>query len=140
MNSILNFSVCRANDSSILFTRARTALLSPIQWNYDAKLLKKQLLDEFWWYLITDADRCNCTLLFFCIANRYSKYLIYFCIITPKFWLIQFLIEIWFTCPEIFFQPHMIKIKSTSWYCWLSLEVIFLGPFSYYSMTPFGGS
>ena len=38
-------------------------------------------------------------------------------------------IQIWFTCPEIFLQPLMIKIKRTSWFCWLSLEVIFLSIF-----------
>ena len=56
----LNLSVCSSNDYSILSTRAVTTWLSQILWKYDAKLLKQQLLDDFWWYFITSADYWNC--------------------------------------------------------------------------------
>ena len=59
----LQFYFSRVNYSSMLFTRASTALFSLIQWKYDDKLLKQQLLDVFWWYFITGAARCNCTFL-----------------------------------------------------------------------------
>ena len=39
--------------------RAVTALLSLIMWNYDSKLLKQQLLDNFWWYFITGGSGWN---------------------------------------------------------------------------------
>ena len=76
----LQFYFSRINDYSTLFTRAVTSLLSLIQLKADNKLY-------FSYY--------------FLITNWYSKYLKYFCIITPKFSLIQFLIGIWFTCHEL---------------------------------------
>ena len=57
----LDYFVCRVNDYSMLFTMAETALLSSIQWKADSKLLKQQLLDEFWWYCISGASGWNCT-------------------------------------------------------------------------------
>ena len=59
----LQFSFSRFNDYSVLFTRARTDLLSLIQLKSDTKLLKQQLLYVFWWYFITGAARWNCTFL-----------------------------------------------------------------------------
>ena len=55
----LQFSFCRVNNSSTLFKRALKDLLSPIQWKYDAKILKQQLLDVFWWYFTTGAAGWN---------------------------------------------------------------------------------
>ena len=59
----LKISVCRVNDSSMVFTREGTYILSPIQWKAYAKLLKQQLLYVFWWYFITGAAGWNCTFL-----------------------------------------------------------------------------
>ena len=59
----LQFSFSMVNYYSMLFKRASTTLLSLIQWKADAKLLKKQLLDVFWWYFITGAARWNCAFL-----------------------------------------------------------------------------
>ena len=56
----LTFSVCSVNYSSMIFTRAGTALLSPIQLKDDANLIKQQLLDDFWWYFISGAAWWNC--------------------------------------------------------------------------------
>ena len=47
----------------MLFIREGAALLSLIKWNYDAKLIKQQLLDVFWWYFITVSAGWNCTFL-----------------------------------------------------------------------------
>ena len=35
------------NDSTMQFTMEETALLLPIQYNADSKILKQQLLDDF---------------------------------------------------------------------------------------------
>ena len=59
----LNSLVYNVNYSSVRFTRAETTLLFPIQWKADAKLLKQQLLDDFWWYFISGASGWNYTFL-----------------------------------------------------------------------------
>ena len=91
----LNFSVCSVNDSSMQFTTEVTTLSSPIKWKADAKLLKQQLLYDFWWHFITGAAGWNCTVCcYFFINNQYYKYLKCFSIITPKCFLLKFFIEI----------------------------------------------
>ena len=45
---LLNLSVCNVNDYSMRPARVITALLSPILRKADAKLLKQQLLANFW--------------------------------------------------------------------------------------------
>ena len=80
----LKFSVCSVNNSLIRFTRAVTTLYPRIKRKTDSKLNKQQLFHEFWWYFITGAAGWNCNLCYFCITNRYPRYLRYFCIITPK--------------------------------------------------------
>ena len=55
----LKFSFSRVNDSSMLFTKAGTDLLSLVQWKAYDKILKQQLLDVFWWYFITGAAGWN---------------------------------------------------------------------------------
>ena len=72
----LKFSVCRFNYYSIIFTRKLTALMSHIKWKADAKLLKQQLFDDFWWYFISGASVRNCTFLVIFL----------FPIGTPNFW------------------------------------------------------
>ena len=59
------------------------------------------------------------TVHFLSFSNYQSvlQILICFCIITPKFSLIYFLIEIWFACHEIFFSPLRIKIEPMFYSC-----------------------
>ena len=90
----LPFYVCRVNDSSVLFTRAGTSLLSPIQWKDDAKLLKQQLLYFFWWYFITGAAGWNYTFLVIFASPIGTPNILHVFIITPKFSLIQFYINL----------------------------------------------
>ena len=59
----LQFSFSRFNYSSMIFKRSITSIFSLIQWKDDAKLLKQQLLDVFWWHFITGASGWNCTFL-----------------------------------------------------------------------------
>ena len=42
------------------FARAVAALSLTILWKDDSKLLKQQLLDDFWWYFSTGAAGWNC--------------------------------------------------------------------------------
>ena len=97
----LLFSFSRVNDSSIIFTREVTDLLSLIQWKSDSKLLKQQLLDVFWQYFITGAAGWNCTfLVIYTLPIGTPNIWILFCIITPTS-LIHLSIEIWFKCHEL---------------------------------------
>ena len=57
----LNLSICSVSDSSMQLTKAVTALLSPIMWKADTKLIKQQLLGVFWWYFSTGDSGWNTT-------------------------------------------------------------------------------
>ena len=87
---LLNIFVCNVKDHPMIFARAVTALFSPILWKADAKLLKQQLVDNFWWYFSTGDSGWNTIFCYFCITIWDYKKLTFFHLLTPNICLIKF--------------------------------------------------
>ena len=101
----LNYFFYRVNDYSMRFPSSATSLFSPIQWKADSKLLKKQLLDDFWWYCISSASGRNCNVLVILELPIGTPNILYFCVLSPLnlAWYNLF-IEIWLMCHEFSFN------------------------------------
>ena len=139
---LLKNSVCWVNDSLILFTRAGTALLLPIQWKSDSKLLKQQLLDVFWWYFITGYTGWNCTFLVILELPIVTPNIWYVFVSSPLnlFWysFCRNLVHVsWKTFLTTHYQDQtnvlVLIILLVSYISWCFI-------FPFYHLTPFGGS
>ena len=99
----LNLSVCSVNYSSVQLTRPVIALLPPILWKAYAKLLKQKLLYVFWWNSSTGAAGWNTmfSVIFALPIGTANNWYVF--VSWPLIFFDKVLIEIRFTCPEIFF-------------------------------------